>query len=51
LEFSAVDSRNVTLRALESARRFEFRDGTSRDFLRCSSDDRKLILRHALHWL
>src|SRR5450755_1156527 len=51
LQFSAIDSRNVTLRALEGARRFQFRDGPSGNCLRLSSDDRKLILRHALEWL
>jgi hypothetical protein len=51
LQFRAIDSRNVTFGALEGTRRFQFRNGTSGNFLRCSSNDRKLILRHALQWL
>src|ERR1035437_5583844 len=47
-QLGAVNSGNVALRALQGPRRLELRNGTSCDFLRCSSDNGKLILRHVL---
>ena len=47
LQFSAIDLRNVTFGALKGARRLQFRNGASGNFLRCSSDDHMLILHPA----